>query len=355
MIRSRSVRGVQLLAPPRLATAEVTPARRSCGERERLEWASRLQLPLATVLQARGPSDKNGDGNMQAALIETDGEGDGTGGVDALEDVTLEHFTANPTAIGPFDHSTLSWHVNGVGPRVQILLDNTQVTAVGNAVVNPAVTAGFTLSAKSGAARKTLGHVTVNVETSTCEEVELLNLLAALRQQVILAIANRADTYWSGNLDDPNILSVSLSDEPLPRIQLRAVFRQRLAYFPDPWVTLEVSFGLTIQNGVFVAVAPSSSGTVEFDKLTWFLGGILLGLALAFSKANERATKAGTELIAGLLQYINVVQLHPSAHKMPRSAVVTHRNGHPFIGYVECSVGKRGVTVVLSDVAAAMS
>ncbi len=292
---------------------------------------------------------------MPPAPIGTNGGGDGSGGVDELEDVTLEHFTANPTAIGPFDHSVLSWHVNGVRPRVQILLNNTQVTAVGQAVVNPAVTASYTLSAKSGAARKTLGHVTVNVDTSTCDEVELINLLAVLRQQVILAIANRTDTYWSSNLNDSNILSVGLSDEPLPRIFVRAVFRQRLANFPDPWVTLELSFGLAIQNGLFIAVAPSSKGTVEFDKVTWFLGGILLGLALAVSNANERATKAGTELIAGLLQYINVVQLHPSAHKAPRSAVVTHRNGQPFIGYVECAVGKRGVTVILSDVGSAMS
>jgi hypothetical protein len=292
---------------------------------------------------------------MQPALIGTNGDGDGSGGVDDLEDVTLEHFTANPTAIGPFEHSTLSWRINGVKPRVQILLNNTQVSAVGNAIVNPAVTASFTLAAKSGAARRTLGHVTVNVDTATCEEVELINLLPALRQQVILAIANRTDTYWPSNLNDPNILSVGLTDEPLPRVYVRAVFRQRLANFPDPWVTLELSFGLAIQNGVFVAVAPSSKGTVEFDKVTWFLGGILLGLALAVSNANERATKAGTELIDGLIQYINVVQLHPSAHKAPRAAVVTHRNGQPFIGYVECAVGKRGVTVVFSDVEPAMS
>jgi len=293
---------------------------------------------------------------MPPAPIGTGGGGDGEGGgADALEDVTLGHFTADPSAIGPFDHSLLSWHVNGVKPPVQVLLDTTPVTAAGQAVVQPAVTASYTLSAKAGAARKTLGHVTVSVNTSTCDEVELLNLLVLLREQLIIGIANRSDTYWSGNLNDPNILSVSLSDDPLPRILVRLIFRQRVPYIPDPWVTLELAFGLGIQNGAFVAVAPSSQGSVDFDTLTSFFGGILLKLALALNNADERATQAGNDLIVGLIQYINIVQLHPSGGKSPRSAVVTHRDGRPFIGYVECSVGPQGVTVVLTDVASTMS
>lgn len=291
---------------------------------------------------------------MPPVPIGTGGGGDG-GGADALEDVTLGHFTADPTAVGPFDHSLLSWHVNGIKPPVQVLLDTTQVTAAGQAVVQPAVTASYTLSAKSGAARKTLGYVTVSVNTSTCDEVELLNLLVLLREQLIIGIANRSDTYWSGNLNDPNILSVSLSDDPLPRILVRLIFRQRVPYIPDPWVTLELAFGLGIQNGAFVAVVPSSQGSVDFDTLTSFFGGILLKLALALNNADERATQAGYDLIAGLIQYINIVQLHPSDGKSPRSAVVTHRDGRPFIGYVECSPGPQGVTLVLTDVAPTMS
>jgi hypothetical protein len=290
---------------------------------------------------------------MPPAPIGTGGDGEGA---DALEDVTLGHFTADPTAIGPFDHSLLSWHVDGVKPPVQVLLDTTQVTAAGQAVVQPPLTASYILSAKAGAARKTLGHVTVSVNTSTCDEVELPNLLVLLKEQIFLGIANRSDTYWSpGRLDDPNILSVSLSDEPLPRILVRAVFRQRVPYIPDAWVGLELAFGLGIQNGKFVAVGPSSNGSVEFDPLTSFFGGIILGLALALNDAYAKATQAGYDLIAGLIQYINIVELHPSVGKSPRYAVVTHRDGRPFVGYVECSVGPRGVTVVLTDVASTMS
>ena len=295
---------------------------------------------------------------MPPAPIGTGGGGDGEGGgADALEDVTLGHFTADPTAIGPFAHSLLSWHVNGVKPPVQVLLDTTQVTAAGQAVVQPPLTASYTLSANAGAARKILGHVTVSVNTSTCDEVELLNLLPLLKQQVILAIQEQSDLYWSpgSRLDDPNILSVSLSDEPLPRILIRAFFRRRIAWVPDPYVTLELAFGLGIQNGKFVAVAPSSNGTVEFDRLAWFLAAVPLEIALTLNHAHEKATQGGYDLIAGLIQYINTAELHPSSGKSPRYAVVTHRDGRPFIGYVECSVGPQGVTVVLTDAASTMS
>lgn len=294
---------------------------------------------------------------MPPAPIGTGGGGDGEGGgADALEDVTLGHFTADPTAIGPFDHSLLSWHVDGVKPPVQVLLDTTQVTAAGQAVVQPPVTASYILSAKAGAARKTLGHVTVSVNTSTCDEVELLNLLVLLKEQIIIGIANRSDTYWSGDLNDPKFpkLLVILTDEPLPRIFVRAVFRRRVPYIPDAWVTLELEFGLGIQNGAFVAVAPWSDGTVEFDYVTQAFGGPILVLALAVTDAQVKATQAGYDLIAGLIQYINY-EATPSVGKSPRYAVVTHRDGRPFIGFVECSVGPQGVTVVLADVAATMS
>ena len=122
-----------------------------------------------------------------------------------------------------------------------------------------------------------------------------------------------------------------------------------MPYIADAWVTLKLAFGLGIQNGAFVAVAPSSNGTVEFDTLTSFFGGILLGLALALNNANERATQAGDDLVEALIRYINIVELHPSGGKLPRYAVVTHRDGRPLIGYVECSVGPQGVTVVLAD------
>ena len=284
---------------------------------------------------------------MASMPIGTGGDGAG-GGADALEDVTLEHFTANPAAIGPFDHSLLSWRVNGIKPPVQVLLETTHVTATGQAVVQPAVTASYGLSAKAGPTRKFLGHVTVSVDTSTCDEVELLNLIAHLREQILIAITDRSDTYWPPKIDDPNILNVILSEGPLPRILIRATFRQRVAWFPDAWVTWELSFGLGIQDGAFVAVAAQSSGSVSFDLLTTLLGAAPLGVYLLRTHANDRASAAGLDMIAGLIEYINAGAV-PSPGKSPRSAVVTHRDGKPFIGFVECSVGPQGMTTVLTD------
>ena len=97
-----------------------------------------------------------------------------------------------------------------------------------------------------------------------------------------------------------------LSEGPLPQILIRATFRQRVAWFPDAWVTLELSFGLGIQDRAFVAVVPQSSGDVSFDSLTTLLGGVWLKIHLLVTHANDRARAAGFDLIAGLIQYINV-------------------------------------------------
>lgn len=139
-----------------------------------------------------------------------------------------------------------------------------------------------------------------------------------------------------------------MSEGPLPRILIRTTFRQRVAWFPDAWVTLELSFGLGVQDGAFVAVVPQSSGDVGFDFLTTLLGGAPLGVHLLRTRANDKARAAGFDLIAGLIHYINA-GVAPSAGKSPRSAVVTHRDGQPFIGFVECSVGPQGMTAVLTD------
>ena len=233
------------------------------------------------------------------------GDGNGEGSADDLADVTLEYFYANPTSIGPFDVSLLAWHVDGVKPRVRILLDNGEVAAAGQAVVQPAMTTSYMLSATAGNTRKALGHATVSVDRSTCEETEILNALVELRAQIILGVNEQSpQIYWSGNTADPSILSVTLSHDTPGRILIHAVVRQRIAWFSDPYVTFNLSFGLKIENGAFVAVAPESHASVKFDRLTWFLGGFLLGLALAINSANEKAKRAGFTIIDGLISIL---------------------------------------------------
>lgn len=268
---------------------------------------------------------------MQPAPIGTGDDGGGNG-ADDLADVTLGDFTASPTAIGPFGTSTLHWHVNGVKPRVQVLLNTSKVTAVGTTAVQPAVTATYTLSAVAGTARKTLGHVTVSVERSTCDESSLGNLLPLLYQQIFIQIANPTDpdyrTYWAPDPKNP-ILSVTFSDTPVPRIKIHMYFYVEVPrwYVPNAAITMDLEFGLGALNGALIAVAPTSSASVDEGLLGWILEPYVM---IPLAMASGDAQRAGMAAIDGLLTYINTVLVHPSPGKKVRSAIAEYRNGSPF-------------------------
>ena len=111
------------------------------------------------------------------------------GGADALEDVTLgalhRQSSCDRTLRSQSSLLGREWgQTAGPGPA-----GHDPRHGGGQAVVQPAVTASYGLSAKAGPTRKFLGHVTVSVDTSTCDEVELPNLVAHLREQIVIAIA----------------------------------------------------------------------------------------------------------------------------------------------------------------------
>lgn len=88
-----------------------------------------------------------------------------------LEQVKFGHFTATPIAIGPFGKTALSWAVTGPsGFNVQ--LNGATVARSGGQTVEPRVNTGYTLSAKAGNGVRTLGSVSVKVDTTTCAVVQ---------------------------------------------------------------------------------------------------------------------------------------------------------------------------------------
>jgi hypothetical protein len=117
-------------------------------------------------------------------------------------------------------------------------------------------------------------------------------------------------------------------------------------YVPNAGVTLDLAFGLGVQNGAFIGVAPTSEATVDEGLLGWFLGFYLM---FAPAMAGDSAKAAGFKVIQALVGYINLVLVHPSPGKAMRSAVVEYRNGRPFFGYIECGLGTTGPTVILSE------
>lgn len=248
--------------------------------------------------------------------------------VDALTEVILRSFTGSPTSIGPFDHSTLAWQVDGVGPRVKVRLSGLEVPANGSRIVAPEHSTGYPLTATSGAAHKSLGHVQITVDESTCIETPIDRAFILLHDFILNQLNDPPETYWSGAGPD-HLWIVPLNGQ----IVARAIFRYRVGWLPDLWVTFDLKFGLAVDATGLVAVNKEATGVAEWP--TWF-GFSLLNSIQQLKDANARATTRANELLEGLVAIIKswVVLDHG---KRLRSVEVGTREGNPYLSYVQCA------------------
>ena len=251
--------------------------------------------------------------------------------LEQLEPVSLRFFTGNPTSLGPFDSSQLRWGVDGVKPGVQIKLNNTTVLPTDQRWVRPPSSSTYVLSAVAGPARKSLGNVHLTVDESSCVETEILGAFRLMRTFLASVIANNPDTYWVWT--NENVLTVKPANGG---IAVRMVFRLRIPSVPDLIVTVNASFGLTVENGQFVAINEDVSAEVEWPTWFWFLSGILGGLALALNDANGKATERAQEVVTGLVAYLNLLR-QPDQFRRVRSVWIGNRDGMPKLFYTQCS------------------
>jgi hypothetical protein len=258
---------------------------------------------------------------------------------EVLTDVRLVSFTANPPAIGPFSVSRLDWHVAGVTPRVKVRLDNVEVPAISQLVVQPPSTHAFHLAAVAGPARKDLGTVQVQVNLASCSDQEMLGAFRLMREILFNTINDGSSTYWSGPAGGhipgfgPDNLSVTDKDG---KIQFRMVFRKRIgSKLVDLWVTLDGTFGLAVEDGRFVPVVEIARGSANFPKVAGFLLGFLGGLALALNNANEQAQEQARAVIDLLVGTLNTQLILPPG-KRARTVQVGHREEQSIITYTMC-------------------
>lgn len=252
---------------------------------------------------------------------------------EVLIGVTLVSLTATPPAIGPFGVSRLDWRVAGVKPRVKVLLDNIEVPAESQRVVQPPSTHAFHLAAVAGVARKALGTVQVQVNLASCSDTELLGAFRLMREILFNTINDGSDTYWSDLVRHPDYLSVIDVDG---KIRYRMVFRKRIgSKLVDLWVTLGGTFGLAVEDGRFAPVVESTSGSAKWPTAVGFLLGFLGGLALAFNEANEKAAKQARAVVDSLVDVLNS-QLNLAPGKRVRTVQVGHRGKESILTFTEC-------------------
>src|SRR5206468_4108561 len=105
-----------------------------------------------------------------------------------LAHVSLESFNANPTSIGPFGTSVISWRVTGVTGDVLVKLNGQDVAESDEQVVQPTITTTYRLTANLGGASKVLGIRQVTVDTSSCQINPINNAASTVLQPVFANI-----------------------------------------------------------------------------------------------------------------------------------------------------------------------
>ncbi len=253
--------------------------------------------------------------------------------LDILADVSLESFNANPTAIGPFGASVLSWSVTGPPSGFHVELNQQHVAKIGELVVQPASTTTYRLTAKAGQVSKVLKSIQVAVDISSCQINSIVNPRSAIQAPITTAIVSDGTTYFRDG--PPPIVTFSPGS-----IRVRLLLGIRLNNFPDPNVNIDASFGLAVHDGVLEATGEQISVDIGFpwwQSWVWGIPGAFLGLAIALDMGKDEAKKMMHNGILGLVELLNFYLTPPKGFHMQSVRVDDGNNGAGIIETLQCS------------------
>jgi hypothetical protein len=255
-------------------------------------------------------------------------------GVDVLGEVRLLSFKAEPDHIGPFGASTLSWEVEGPASGFQVRLGALPVPRTGSQVFQPIRTTSYRLSAQAVQASCTLGTVTVTVDESGCTSYEPIQKPRVTYRGLLLGEIQKMPKVYFRN-DGP---TVTLSPGEIG-FSLRLGYQQD--YFVDPDVNMDVSFGLTVVDGVLVATGESISVSIDVPFWAWAVPGAVPGLAIAIDMARDKVRKNARDAITGLVALTNYFTslVQPSGTRLRTVRVDAGNGGDGIIEVTFCPDG----------------
>ncbi len=238
----------------------------------------------------------------------------------ALAKVRLDHFTAEPSTIGPFTSSKISWEVTvpeEFDVSVELDIERTPVATSGELLVAPESTTSYRLRARAFSHSKILGTVTVQVDLAAC---------IALSAEPVDTITGVIKYQINA---DPDIYFRSTSDPIVAIRDDRMIITLRLGgsvkYFPDPSIDIDASFaldvvplprsgrgrlleGITIFQHDFHQLAPANEDInvdVSFPWYAWLVPGAMIGLVIAISGAEDKGHKRATKIISDIVEALN--------------------------------------------------
>ena len=218
--------------------------------------------------------------------------------LECLAETQATSFSATPSTAGPFGPPvTLRWSVTSPGTcGVAVKLNGLAVDRSGSMQVQPAVTTRYSLTARVRGATKSLGSVTVPVDTSACVTIPVPESL--VRDQV-RGVVDAIDAA-SGDISQRSAAKVEIVPGGISvALRLKAAVNN----FADPDINVDFTIGLRLRNG---AVEPFyKSFSVEVDW-PWWVTVVTLGVSeliegLIADKIDNAARPLVLDAVKGLL------------------------------------------------------
>jgi hypothetical protein len=191
--------------------------------------------------------------------------------LECLAETQLVSFTASPSSVPPFGGSvTLKWSVkppSGCSPAVR--LNGQSVAASGSRQVQPSVSTRYSLTAAIGGLTKSLGGVTVNVDTAACvtQGVPESLVRGQVRQAVdaLDAAEGRISQRSPARVEvDANGISVGLR------------LKVAIDNFADPDLDVDATIGLQVRDRRAEAFYRSFSVDLDWP---WWVTALTAGVS----------------------------------------------------------------------------
>ena len=172
---------------------------------------------------------------------ETNGNGDND--QKWLDQVRLERLVAEPSTIVPFESSTVSWQVDAPAQAdLRLGLNGTPVDTEGSIEMRPTLTEQFTLRARVGSRSKTLGTVTVLVDTASC----MTSCISQLPELIVGAVEPQLLTKPNIYFESGRVPVVAWITDGLLHVKVHV--KKEVHGVPDPAVDITMSFGLQVSD-----------------------------------------------------------------------------------------------------------
>ena len=229
--------------------------------------------------------------------------------VECLDETAVNSFTASPATVRPGQASTLNWRVaTSQGCGVQLFLNNSTVSKTGTRSVEPTTTTTYRLVGKMSTLQRTLGTVTVAVDTSRCfiqsvEEEAVRQMLRSLIQ------ANLAGSPLS--LRSPANVEIDRNG-----IAVKLRLKVAVPNFFDPDLNIDMVIGVRAANNNVLVSYRSYSNDVDWP---WWVTGITLGITEFIEESLEsRIERQVKPLILQKLkeQIDSFLRLIPPTHRL---------------------------------------